>query len=118
MSTRDSLKCRRLIETPGVSDPRRSTFVIVPDPCFLLSPELLYTALTRQQDKVIVLKQGDPGQRCASSPHPARSETALLHALERRPRGRAFLPANTGVGLQQPGRYAAFLLTPIHNIWV
>ena len=51
------------------------TFVIVPDPCFLLSPELLYTALTRQQDKVILLKQGDPAtlRELAS---PARSETA------------------------------------------
>ena len=26
-------------------------------------------------------------------------------------------PANTGIGLQ-PGRYAAFVLKPIHNIWV
>ena len=43
------------------------TFVIVPDPCFLLSPELLYTALTRQQDKVILLKQVIR-RRCASSP--------------------------------------------------
>jgi len=51
------------------------TFVIVPDPCFLLSPELLYTALTRQQDKVILLKQGDPAtlREFAS---PSRSETA------------------------------------------
>ena len=37
----------------------KTTFVVVPDPCALLSPELLYTALTRQQDKVIVLKQGE-----------------------------------------------------------
>lgn len=51
------------------------TFVIVPDPCFLLSPELLYTALTRQQDKVIVLKQGDPAM-LREFASPARSETA------------------------------------------
>ena len=31
---------------------------------------------------------------------------------------RAFLPAITGIGLHQPGRYAAFVLKPIHNIWV
>ena len=31
---------------------------------------------------------------------------------------RAFLPAITGVGLHQPGRYAAFLFTRIHNFWV
>jgi len=31
----------------------------------------------------------------------------------------ACLPAgHTGIGLHQPGRYAAFLLRPIHNIWV
>ena len=53
----------------------KTTFVVVPDPCALLSPELLYTALTRQQDKVIVLKQGDPStlREFAS---PSRSETA------------------------------------------
>jgi hypothetical protein len=51
------------------------TFVIVPDPCPLLSPELLYTALTRQQDKVVLLKQGDPAtlREFAS---PSRSVTA------------------------------------------
>jgi hypothetical protein len=36
----------------------RTTFVVIPDPCPLLSPELLYTALTRQQDRVVLLKQG------------------------------------------------------------
>jgi ATP-dependent exoDNAse (exonuclease V) alpha subunit len=35
------------------------TFVIIPNPCLLLSRELLYTALTRQKDKVIVLLQGE-----------------------------------------------------------
>ena len=35
------------------------TFVVLPDPCWLLSRELLYTALTRQQDRVIVLHRGD-----------------------------------------------------------
>lgn len=35
------------------------TFVVLPDPCWPLSRELLYTALTRQQDRVIVLHQGD-----------------------------------------------------------
>lgn len=33
-------------------------FLVVPDPCFLLTREMLYTALTRQKDKVIVLYQG------------------------------------------------------------
>ncbi len=34
-------------------------FLVIPDPCFLLTREMLYTALTRQKDKVIVLYQGD-----------------------------------------------------------
>lgn len=34
-------------------------FLVVPNPCFLLSREMLYTALTRQKDKVIILFQGD-----------------------------------------------------------
>jgi hypothetical protein len=51
------------------------TFVVVPDPCPLLSPELLYTALTRQQDKVVLLKQGDLSTLRAFA-SPSRSETA------------------------------------------
>ena len=35
------------------------TFVIVPNPCRLLSRELLYTALTRQRDGVVLFHQGD-----------------------------------------------------------
>jgi AAA domain/UvrD-like helicase C-terminal domain len=50
------------------------TFVVIPDPCSLLSPELLYTALTRQQDRVVLLKQGDLSTlRDLASP--SRSET-------------------------------------------
>lgn len=37
------------------------TFLIIPNPCFLLSRELLYTAFTRQQDKLIVFHQGNLG---------------------------------------------------------
>ena len=33
-------------------------FLIIPNPCFLLTRELLYTALTRQRQKIIVLFQG------------------------------------------------------------
>lgn len=33
--------------------------LVVPNPCFILSRELLYTALTRQKDRVVVLHQGD-----------------------------------------------------------
>ena len=35
------------------------TFVILPNPCRLLSRELLYTALTRQRNHITVLHQGD-----------------------------------------------------------
>ncbi|TNE43157.1 MAG: RNA helicase [Deltaproteobacteria bacterium] len=35
------------------------TFVVLPNPCWVLSKELLYTALTRQQNRVIILHQGD-----------------------------------------------------------
>lgn len=34
-------------------------FLIVPNPCFVLSRELLYTALTRQKEKVIIMAQGN-----------------------------------------------------------
>jgi ATP-dependent exoDNAse (exonuclease V) alpha subunit len=36
-----------------------TTFVVIPSPCRLLSRELLYTALTRQQDRVVLFMQGD-----------------------------------------------------------
>lgn len=34
-------------------------FLVVPNPCFLLSREMLYTSLTRQKDKVILMYQGN-----------------------------------------------------------
>ncbi|MYD97497.1 MAG: AAA family ATPase [Gammaproteobacteria bacterium] len=34
------------------------TFVVLTNPCWLLSRELLYTALTRHQDRLIILHQG------------------------------------------------------------
>jgi hypothetical protein len=37
----------------------KQTFVVVPNPCRLLSRELLYTALTRQRHHVTLLMQGD-----------------------------------------------------------
>ncbi len=33
-------------------------FLVIPNPCLLLSREMLYTSLTRQKDKVILLYQG------------------------------------------------------------
>ena len=35
------------------------TFLVVPNPCRVLSREMLYTALTRHKDKVVILHQGD-----------------------------------------------------------
>jgi hypothetical protein len=36
-----------------------TTFVVVPNPCRVLSRELLYTALTRQQNDVVLFHQGE-----------------------------------------------------------
>ena len=36
-----------------------TTFVVLPNPCWPLSRELLYTALTRQKERVVILHQGD-----------------------------------------------------------
>lgn len=35
-------------------------FVVIPQPCFILSRELIYTALTRQVDGVVLFVQGQP----------------------------------------------------------
>ena len=35
-------------------------FVIIPQPCFILGRELIYTALTRQVDRVVLFVQGQP----------------------------------------------------------
>ncbi len=35
------------------------TFLVVPNPCRLLSREMLYTAMTRHRDKIVILHQGD-----------------------------------------------------------
>jgi hypothetical protein len=51
------------------------TYVVVPQPCALLSPELLYTALTRQTGRVTLLIQGDPATLRGWA-HPSHSETA------------------------------------------
>jgi len=38
------------------------TFLVLPNPCWLLSRELLYTALTRHRDRLVVLHQGPVGE--------------------------------------------------------
>lgn len=35
------------------------TFIVIPNPCRLLSRELLYTALTRQREQVVLFHEGD-----------------------------------------------------------
>ena len=50
-------------------------FLVLPSPCRLLSRELLYTALTRQKDRIVILHQGPRGDlRKYSSDN--QSETA------------------------------------------
>jgi hypothetical protein len=51
------------------------TLVVVPSPCPLLSPEMLYTALTGHRSRCVLFVQGDPAelQQLAG---PAQSETA------------------------------------------
>lgn len=51
-----------------------TTFVVVPNPCPILSPELLYTALTRQRGRTVLLAQGDPAH-LRKLADPAQSET-------------------------------------------
>lgn len=52
-----------------------TVFLVLPNPCRLLSRELLYTALTRQKDRIVILHQGPRGElRKYSSDD--RSETA------------------------------------------
>jgi ATP-dependent exoDNAse (exonuclease V) alpha subunit len=49
--------------------------ILVPNPCRPLSRELLYTALTRQTGKVVVLYQGSLADLLDYT-HPTASETA------------------------------------------
>lgn len=51
------------------------TIVVIPNPCPLLSPELLYTGLTRQRNRVALFIQGDPAE-LRDLGLPERSETA------------------------------------------
>jgi ATP-dependent exoDNAse (exonuclease V) alpha subunit len=52
-----------------------TTFVVIPNPCWLLTRELLYTALTRHRERIVLFVQGDPRdlRKFAS---PAYSEVA------------------------------------------
>jgi hypothetical protein len=48
-----------LVVVPIIGSPPIPIAVVIPNPCFLLSREMLYTSLTRQKDKVILLFQGN-----------------------------------------------------------
>ena len=53
----------------------KKTILVIPNPCRNLSRELLYTALTRQRERVILLYQGNPSD-LRNYADPSRSETA------------------------------------------
>jgi ATP-dependent exoDNAse (exonuclease V) alpha subunit len=59
-------------------------FVVIPQPCFILGRELIYTALTRQLDRVVLFVQGQPTDlRAYASPkysEVARRYTNLFQA--------------------------------------
>ena len=52
------------------------TIMVVPNPCRILTRELLYTALTRQRARLTLLYQGDPAD-LKQFADPNRSETAV-----------------------------------------
>ncbi|HEV2682714.1 MAG TPA: AAA family ATPase [Rhodanobacter sp.] len=54
----------------------KKTFVIVPKNCRLLSRELLYTALTRSREQLVLLIEGDDATILFDLTRPERSETA------------------------------------------
>ncbi len=62
-----------------------TVFVVLPNPCRILSRELLYTALTRQSRRLVILCQGDP-HRLVDFRHlsdAARRLTICLHHPDR-----------------------------------
>lgn len=54
----------------------RLVFVILPQNCTLLSRELLYTALTRSRDQLVILIEGDDASMLYEFTKPESSETA------------------------------------------
>jgi len=60
-----------------------TTFVVVPSPCRLLTRELLYTALTRHQQRVVLLVQGDPNElRNYASPNYSETATRITNLFD------------------------------------
>jgi ATP-dependent exoDNAse (exonuclease V) alpha subunit len=60
------------------------TFVVIPNPCRLLSRELLYTALTRQRNKIVIFHQGPLNElKNYSEDYYSESATRLTNLFER-----------------------------------
>ena len=61
-----------------------TVILVLPNPCHLLSRELLYTALTRQKDRIVILHQG-PAYRVAEVllRRPLRNGAALDQSVRR-----------------------------------
>ncbi|MBI5445711.1 MAG: AAA family ATPase [Deltaproteobacteria bacterium] len=59
------------------------TFLVVPNPCRLLSRELLYTALTRQKNRLVLLYQGEfQSLRAYSDPYYSDAARRLTNLFE------------------------------------
>lgn len=54
----------------------RTVFVVLPQSCGVLTRELIYTALTRSKDRLVLLIQGDNASPLYDYTRPERSETA------------------------------------------
>lgn len=61
----------------------KTTFVVLPNPCWLLSRELLYTALTRQKDRIVIFHQGNMRDfRKFSAGHESETARRLTNLFE------------------------------------
>jgi ATP-dependent exoDNAse (exonuclease V) alpha subunit len=69
-----------------------TTFLVIPDPCTILSRELVYTALTRQRERVWVFFQGSPS-RLKEFAESEASETQPVRRPASRRRWKALLGA-------------------------
>jgi hypothetical protein len=61
----------------------RRTFLVIPEPAWNLTRELMYTALTRQRERVVVLYQGEPlGLLKYAAPHLSETAARLTDLFE------------------------------------
>ena len=60
-----------------------TVILVLPNPCRILSRELLYTALTRQKDKIVILFQGNPADlRLYAGDHHSDTARRLTNLFE------------------------------------